>query len=715
MKQDFIEKIYAGWLAKIIGIRLGAPVESWTYEKIRTVYGEVNGYLADYRDFAADDDSNGPIFLIRALEDCGKTEEEAITPQDVAEALLNYAPYEHGFFWWGGYGVSTEHTAYLNLRHGITAPRSGSARQNGRTAAEQIGGQIFIDSWGLAAPGNPALAASLARKAASVTHDGNGVYGGIFVAVCISYAFVEKDIVKIIRKGLSFLPEDCEYAETVKAVMAFWEKEKNGWRLCFQYIFNNFGYDKYPGVCHIIPNIAVMILALLYGKGDFSDTINICTMCGWDTDCNVGNVAAIMGVRGGLNVIDSRKWRQPVHDFLACSSVIGSLNIMDIPYGASYIARQAYKLAGEEVPMPWKQIFEERMDSCHFEYPGSTHAIRMKVCNMDDGSVSQREGTLLNTIETAFSGSRSLKCVIKPVARGEKVMVYKKTYCRPADFHDSRYDPAFSPLIYPGQTLHAAVRVNGEEYGVKACLYVHGDNGSRYYYGSWKEITPGCWEALSWTIPGLDGELLDEAGVCFLTRTAEEGDDFCCYLDDLYWDGTSSYGIDFASERVEVWPGLHREISQFTKLKGRLTLEQGRLHLSCSDFGEAYTGGWNWTDYMAEGFLTAHTGEIHLLQVRVQGALRSYAFGLIPEGRVGLLKNDNGYRLLCEAYFPWEKEKEYRLAVRVKGNHMMAAIDGKVLLEYEDTDNPYLYGCIGTAVREGSHCSLRKIWVGSGE
>ena len=287
MKQDFIEKIYAGWLAKIIGIRLGAPVESWTYEKIRTVYGEVNGYLADYRDFAADDDSNGPIFLIRALEDCGKTEEEAITPQDVAEALLNYAPYEHGFFWWGGYGVSTEHTAYLNLRHGITAPRSGSARQNGRTAAEQIGGQIFIDSWGLAAPGNPALAASLARKAASVTHDGNGVYGGIFVAVCISYAFVEKDIVKIIRKGLSFLPEDCEYAETVKAVMAFWEKEKNGWRLCFQYIFNNFGYDKYPGVCHIIPNIAVMILALLYGKGDFSDTINICTMCGWDTDCNV--------------------------------------------------------------------------------------------------------------------------------------------------------------------------------------------------------------------------------------------------------------------------------------------------------------------------------------------------------------------------------------------------------------------------------------------
>ena len=35
MKAEFIEKIYAGWLAKIIGIRYGAPIEGWTYEKIK--------------------------------------------------------------------------------------------------------------------------------------------------------------------------------------------------------------------------------------------------------------------------------------------------------------------------------------------------------------------------------------------------------------------------------------------------------------------------------------------------------------------------------------------------------------------------------------------------------------------------------------------------------------------------------------------------------
>ena len=87
---------------------------------------------------------------------------------------MNYAPFEHGFFWWGGYGVSTEHTAYLNLRNGIKAPRSGSVEQNGAAVAEQIGGQIFIDTWGLVAPGNPELAAKYAAQAASATHGGNG-------------------------------------------------------------------------------------------------------------------------------------------------------------------------------------------------------------------------------------------------------------------------------------------------------------------------------------------------------------------------------------------------------------------------------------------------------------------------------------------------------------------------------------------------------------
>jgi hypothetical protein len=47
MKTEYLEKIYAGWLAKIIGIRLGAPIEGWTCEKIKNVYGELDCYPVD--------------------------------------------------------------------------------------------------------------------------------------------------------------------------------------------------------------------------------------------------------------------------------------------------------------------------------------------------------------------------------------------------------------------------------------------------------------------------------------------------------------------------------------------------------------------------------------------------------------------------------------------------------------------------------------------
>lgn len=710
MRQEYIEKIYAGWLAKIIGIRLGAPIEGWTYEKIRNIFGELVNYPVDYREFAADDDSNGPLFFLKALED-GRHGFD-LQAQDVAEALLNYAPFEHGFFWWGGYGVSTEHTAYLNLRSGIPAPQSGSIEQNGAATAEQIGGQIFIDTWGLVTPGNPDLAAKYAKEAASVTHDGNGIYGGIFVAVCISCAFVEKDMKKILEKGLSYIPADCEYARVVRAVTAFYEEHPQNWRDCFQYIYDNFGYDKYPGNCHIIPNIAVMILALLYGEGDFSDTLNICNMCGWDTDCNVGNVAVIMGVRGGLEGIEYDRWRKPINDFLACSSVVGSLNIMDIPFGATYIAKLAYAVAGEEMPEPWKTIANERMDSCHFEYPGSTHAMRVRVSPLPGSEDANRETALVNTEEAAATGSRSLKIMAKPVMPGENMYVYKKTYYTPQDFHDSRYDPSFSPLLYPGQTVHGSAFLPEYSYDALVSLYVRDAHTGTIYESEKCELKKDEWASLAFEIPAMEGALLDEMGFCFHAKGMEDPVfDLTVLIDDLYADGAPDYTLEFAKETTEVWTELHKEISQMTKLKGLMYLSEGELHLSCADFAEAYTGRYDWSDYSVEYTFTPLTGEHHMVNFRVQGAVRSYAFGLLPDGKAAILKNDNGYSVLTETAFDWKAGQEYVVRATAKGNCLKAEIDGCVL-EVCDNERPYLTGSVGVAIRNGSHDKYRRIKVG---
>ena len=69
---------------------------------------------------------------------------------------------------------------------------------NGKIIAQQIGAQIFIDGWAMVAPGNPELAADLARRAASVSHDGEAIYASQVLAAMEAFAFVESNIDKLI-------------------------------------------------------------------------------------------------------------------------------------------------------------------------------------------------------------------------------------------------------------------------------------------------------------------------------------------------------------------------------------------------------------------------------------------------------------------------------------------------------------------------------------
>lgn len=712
LNEKTIERIYAGWLGKIIGIRLGAPVEGWSYEKIKNIYGEIWDYPVDYLEFAADDDSNGPIFLIRALEHSQKGEE--ITAQDVAEALLNYASYEHGFFWWGGYGVSTEHTAYLNLRNGIPAPQSGSIAMNGRTIAEQIGGQIFIDSWGLVSPGNPALAAKLAQTAASVTHDGNGIWGGIFVAVCISLAFEENSMEELLEKALTFIQSDCEYAEVVKKVIQFWKNdEKKDWHSCFHYIYENFGYDKYPGDCHIIPNAAIMILSLLYGEDDYTKTVCICNMCGWDTDCNAGNIGTIMGVRKGLEDIPYKKWRQPINDLLICSGSVGSLNIMDIPYGASYMAKYAFELAECELPDKWKEIIERHPESCHFEYPGSTHAMRVRTETY--GDAQHLEYCINNSDEQAYTGERSLKLYACPIRAGQKLYLYQKTYYHKEELHDDRYEPAFSPLIYPGQTLCGNVYVPDKQTEVFAQMYVRDHHSSREIVGDRVLCRPGIWEHMEFQIPYLEGALLEEAGFLFTMTGNRDIEEFHVFVDDMKYSGAPDYTIDFEKEKKEIWSQMwsqtHYEITQFTKVKGWTWLENKWLHLTGTDFAETYTGSNRFSDYALKVVLRPIFGGCHYLNVRVQGACYSYAAGFHGKNKLALLKNTNGYQEKVVLDYSWELGKQYILIVCVKENEIKVSDESGLLISYTDMEQPYLQGAWGFSTQQGSHCSYTDILV----
>ena len=73
---DYLERVYAGILGKIIGVYLGRPFEGWTYERILSELGPIRYYVNERLGkplVVTDDDISGTFTFVRALSDFGNT------------------------------------------------------------------------------------------------------------------------------------------------------------------------------------------------------------------------------------------------------------------------------------------------------------------------------------------------------------------------------------------------------------------------------------------------------------------------------------------------------------------------------------------------------------------------------------------------------------------------------------------------------------------
>ena len=86
-------------------------------------------------------------------------------------------------------------------------------------------------------------------------------------------------------------------------------REPNDWRWTWKRIEDTWNFDLCPwaktdeGRFNIQGhfNGLYILMGLLYGKGDYIESISICTRCGQDTDSNVGNCGGILGALIGFN------------------------------------------------------------------------------------------------------------------------------------------------------------------------------------------------------------------------------------------------------------------------------------------------------------------------------------------------------------------------------------------------------------------------------
>ena len=692
--ENYAERVYAAVLGKCIGVRLGAPVEaeSWTYERIRAVYGEkIHGYLRPYRVFGADDDVNGPAYFFQVLE-------EKDDPQlmDFAHAWVDFVREGKGFFWWGGVGKSTSHTSYHLIRSGAPLPLKREDLRGLKDEDESVGGQIFVDFLGLALPGQEQRAAELGGRLAAVAHFDDGVSGGRFMAAANAAAFDSDTVEEIVLRALRTIPEEGDYARVTKAVLDFFHQHPERWQDCRNMLEKEWGYDRYSGVCPMIPNAGICVMALLYSGGDLNRGVEIATLAGWDTDCNAGNVGSILGAFGGLNPIDAC-YREPFHDTAILSGVSGEINQCDLPSLAKRIARRGFELLGQPVP---EVLRAEEGLHFDFELPGSTHG--MLVSNP---FVLQ----LSNSGERSFRGKHSLQAVFNRLQKGMETRLYFKTFHTRAEFEDGRYSPVFSPRIYPGQRL--AMQIFMEKWGGTEPLrlrpYVRTAFDHRDYEGEDFRLKNGHWQEIAFRIPEVDGGIIEEAGLRVFSDSVNTGeasrDLGRFFVDEIRVTGAPEYWLDFAQSRVELG-----NLTPFAHNRGQWTLEGDAIRAQCGECAQSFIGAYSTGDVTLSCRTTPLEGGACLL-VRGMGTLRHVLAGLTEPGKAGILLGvPEGYRPLAEVAFDWQPGQSYELKAAARGQNVALWIDGQKIAEEKV---PYDHGMYGMALPGAGETLFRGLRV----
>jgi hypothetical protein len=551
---------------------------------------------------------------------------------------------------------------------------------NGRIVAEQIGAQIFIDGWAMAAPADPDLAVELARRAASVSHDGEAVYAAQVLAAMESAAFRESRIDALLDLGVSYIPKESTIYRLI-ADLRTWHAGEANWHRTFARIQETYGYDRYGGNVHVVPNHALVILGLLYGAGDFQTSMTVVNTAGWDTDCNSGNLGCLLGIRNGLRAFEGGPdWRGPVRDRILMPTADGGGTVTDAVQQALRIVHAARRIAGEPVPEPGA------LPRFSFAFPGAVQGFR----------ADAREVVVENAAGHSRDGSRSLA-----VRFTRSAVVTTPTFIQPDELDMPGYGLFASPTLYSGQTVRA--RVSAEHaLTVRILVRPYGTDGRlSELAGPERSLGPGDRVELEWTVPDTGGQPIAQIG--FASRDPV-GEPNALFVDSLTWSGAPT--VTFARPSVRpsdadvwrrAWTNGMDEWSGSASVAYRMTQNHG-----C---GLIIQGTREWQDYEADATVATTLAAAAGIAVRVQGMRRYYALLLVHGGRVRLVKRLGEERVLAEAPFAWELERPYRLRLRASGNRLTAHVDGAAILEAEDADEPFAEGAAGFVLTEGSMVS----------
>ena len=342
-EDELRDRLLGAWMGRICGCLLGKPIEGIHRKELYPLLREsgnwpLHRYIlssdisenrkqenpfftekhrqcwADRVECApSDDDTNYTVLYQQVIEQYGRD----FTPSDVAAAWMNLQPKK-------AY-CTAERVAYCNFVKGYRPPVSALWQNPYR---EWIGAQIRADYFGYINPGDPETAAEMAWRDASVSHVKNGIYGEMLAAAMIAQAAVEKDLEKIVEAGLAQIPSTSRLYEAVQKVLEAFRNERTADEV-HAMIHSDWNEYNTHDWCHTISNAMIVVMALLYGGGDYGKSICMAVQTCFDTDCNGATVGSILGMRNGSAAV-GEEWTKPVNGRLKTEIFgIAQVNILE--------------------------------------------------------------------------------------------------------------------------------------------------------------------------------------------------------------------------------------------------------------------------------------------------------------------------------------------------------------------------------------------------
>ena len=283
--ETVVDKIRGGLLGQILGNLNGIPHEN----RYVNEPGQVQNYVPALPDGArTDDDTDFEWFYIYEMQ----KKRDLFLDADYITQLWRERVNK-------GVWCSNRFARYL-MDIGLKPPYLGYPELN-PWAEFNVSGQFLCETFGLLAPAMPQTAARIGLNYTTVAINDEPAQTTQLFDAMIATAFVEKNMEKIVDAGFAALDNKSVMIQITNDVRKWHKENPRDWTITRKllkekYSMENGGTRDMNG-CYL--NTGAIIGALLYGDGDFAESLKHAFNFGWDADCNAATVGAIVGVTYG--------------------------------------------------------------------------------------------------------------------------------------------------------------------------------------------------------------------------------------------------------------------------------------------------------------------------------------------------------------------------------------------------------------------------------